>query len=157
MVDKSSLVIILLSTLFIMLTFRDLVRETTTLSPDEDVHNHDGHEHDSEHDDFHANKFDDEFSDKDARNEDLTAGTDSDSYDQVKTIPSLKIMKTLNQQTLKFMFWYILDVTHILPFYFLINLLLFFMRFGLNFKAIHVAIEICTSSIRSSYKLAFPT
>lgn len=103
MVNKSSLIIVLLSTLFIMLTFRDLVRQAATLSPDNDNDDDVEHNHD---DGFDSNKFDDDFSDKDTKNDgDLDAESEP-SYDQVKTIPSLKIMKTLNQQTLKFLFCY---------------------------------------------------
>ena len=100
MVDKSSLFIILFGTMLIMLTFRDLVRQTTTLSPennDEDIDQ-------SHNDDFNSNKFEDDFNEKDIKN-DVNSDSDTDLDDQVKTIPSLKIMKTLNQQTLKFLFW----------------------------------------------------
>jgi len=96
MVDKSSLVIILVSTFIILLTFRDLVRQTNSENLMKD--------HEEVDDEFDANKLEEDFDDKSSVS-DLSENFDDDDS-SVKKIPSLKLMKTLNQQTLKFLFWY---------------------------------------------------
>ena len=104
MADKSSLMIILVSSLIIMLTFRDLVRQTNTLDSNSEKSNFDENDEDS---DGFDNKFDD-FNDNANENTDKRGDLSEDNLEEnnVKTIPSLKLMKTLNQQTLKFLFWY---------------------------------------------------
>jgi hypothetical protein len=99
MVDKSSLVIILVSTFIILLTFRDLVRQTNSENSPRDQEESD--------DEFNLNKMDD----FDEKTSEMEMGENFDNADadddnaNVKKIPSLKLMKTLNQQTLKFLFW----------------------------------------------------
>ena len=99
MVDKSSLVIILVSTFIILLTFRDLVRQTNSESSPRDQEESD--------DEFNLNKMDD-FEEKTSEmemGENIDDAEGDDDNVNVKKIPSLKLMKTLNQQTLKFLFW----------------------------------------------------
>ncbi len=122
MVERSTYALLLVTTLVLMLSFKDLILiRSQESSPDDSKHaqqhhehphdqhgeHHEHHEHLHQHVHGDENGFEEDGGFDDGAGEAVKPGERDDELYEEKRIPSLKMMKggTGNMQTLKFKFW----------------------------------------------------